>query len=95
MIYSEKRNVGPDVAEAIAGALNIPADTVFQAAGLLPPVPEKRTKQSELEHLASLMGDDDLKEMIEYARMRLKLKEESKIHKQKTSRSIRPARTAL
>lgn len=45
-IINEKRGIGWESARAIADALNIPAETMFRKAGLLPPVPAK-TEQSE------------------------------------------------
>ena len=39
MAYSGKRQVGPKMIKAIAHALNIPEETVYRAAGILPPEP--------------------------------------------------------
>jgi transcriptional regulator with XRE-family HTH domain len=89
------RNTGSELCQAIARAFNLPAEQVFQKAGLLPPVAEKNAKIEELAHLANLLGnDDDIQDLIEIAKIRLKRKEENKVHKQKSSRSYRPARTA-
>lgn len=88
----------PETIEALARGLKLPSEQVFRAAGLLPPVPPKRAQVDELDHLANLLGDDDLQEVIDYAKMRLRKREEEeekKIYKQKSSRSIRPARSAL
>lgn len=58
-ILNEKRGMGWESARAIADALNIPAETMFRKAGLLPPVPAK-TEQSEwlLYAFERLTGDE-------------------------------------
>lgn len=91
-IINGRRGVGKKVGNAIAHAFMIPPEEVFRAAGLLPPISDKRVKLKELEHLANLLGDDDLEEVIDYARHRLK-KHEEKLEIKQTSRGIvRPAR---
>jgi transcriptional regulator with XRE-family HTH domain len=90
-----ERGLGEKSVSLVAVALRLPAEEVYRAAGFLPPVNEKRAREDEIEHLISLLGDDDLDDVIEYAKMRLKRQEEKQANIKKSSRSIRPARTAL
>jgi len=94
-IINGRRRMGEETGKAIAHALQLPPEQVFRAAGLLPPIPPKHSQINELDHLAYLLGEEDLEEVIEYAKMRLKKRQEKVIYKQKSSRSIRPARSAL
>lgn len=89
------RKTGPELCAAIARALDLPPETVFRKAGLLPPTTKKPAQINELDHLAYMMDDDDLQELIDYAKMRLKKREGKLTYKQKTSRGLRPARSAL
>lgn len=43
-VFSDKRKPGPDLCNAIAGALDLPPETVFRKAGLLPELPEDDEK---------------------------------------------------
>ena len=94
-IINQNSSPETETIKAIARGLQLPPEEVFRAAGLLPPVTEERSKMSELDHLANLLGDEDLDDLIEYARMRLKRADDKQEYKVKTSRSKRPARTAL
>lgn len=79
---------------AIARALHIPPENVFRSAGLLPTIPEERSQMKELNYLLNMLDDDNLQEVIDYAKLRLQ-KQEAKQDKKQTSRSKRPARNAL
>jgi transcriptional regulator with XRE-family HTH domain len=93
-VVTGARGPGPDLCNAIARALNIPPEQVFQAAGLLPPAIEQNSKVDELAHLAQSLGDDDLDDLIELARIRAKKREvKNTVHKQQSSRSLKPARS--
>jgi transcriptional regulator with XRE-family HTH domain len=93
-VISGERGLGEQSILAIAQALKLPPEEVFRAAGLLPSVSAERSKINELEHLANMLGDDDLQEVIEYAKMRLRLKEDKQANKKQTSRK-NPARRVL
>ena len=63
MAYSGKRGIGPNMLTAIAGALNLPEEDVFRAAGLLPPSrnpDELNSRQKELLRLAADADEHDL-----------------------------------
>lgn len=40
LVINGKRGVGEEFCQAVAKALNLPTETVYRAAGLLPPVPD-------------------------------------------------------
>jgi transcriptional regulator with XRE-family HTH domain len=85
-----ERGFGEQSIRAIANAFNLPAEHVFRMAGVLPPVSAEKSKMAELSYLLNMLDDDDLDELIRFARFRLEDKE-----KKKPSRSKRPARSAL
>lgn len=53
------RGVGEDSILAIANALNIPPETVFRAAGLLPPVPDCDSRAVDLAYQIAQLDPDD------------------------------------
>ena len=55
----------PDTIEAIAHGLKLPAEVVYRAAGLLPPIPEKRTQIEELNYLVSMLSGAGIQDIIE------------------------------
>lgn len=73
LILSSSRGVGPDACNAIAKALNIPPETVYRAAGLLPPVSEKDARIETILHLAEQLPDDEYTDLIAYIELRIKL----------------------
>lgn len=81
-----------NVLKGIAHGFGIPQEEVFRAAGVLAPVPEKDEAIDELEHLAAQMSGDDLQDLIEYARLRLR-RSEDKQEGKKSSRTSSPARS--
>jgi transcriptional regulator with XRE-family HTH domain len=89
-IINGRRKMGEETGRAIAHAFRIPVEEVFRAAGLLPPVSEENSKKEELNYLLNMLDDDDLQEIIKYARYRL----EDKENKKQTSRKP-PARRVL
>lgn len=50
-ILSGTRRPGPEVCLAIARALQLPPETIFRQAGLLPPKPEEAMAEDQLLHL--------------------------------------------
>lgn len=69
MIWTGSRRPGVDVATAIAAGLDLPAETVFRRAGLLPPLttPERDPVIQELLDVARNMSPEDRKELADYA----------------------------
>lgn len=92
MVYSGQRNIGPELASAIARAFDLPESTVFAAAELISPAAPGVAQVAELNHLLNLLDEENLREVIDYARMRLEKQEAAKQPKKQSSRSKRPAR---
>lgn len=88
-IINGRRRMGEETAKAIAHALQLPPEEVFRIAGLLPPVSKERSQLSELTYLINMLDDNNLQEVIDYARHRLEKQE----GKKQTSRRGTPART--
>jgi transcriptional regulator with XRE-family HTH domain len=89
------RGVGENSLRAIAGALQLPVEIVYRAAGFLPKTTDERSQMEELKYLAERLSDEDLQEVIDYARHRLEKQESRQVHKKQTSRRKKPARSAL
>lgn len=68
-ILSGIRNAGPDVALAIARALDLPPEQVFRKAGILPelPGPENDPTFRQLLDIARNMTPDERQELLDYA----------------------------
>lgn len=66
-IINEKRGIGWESARAIADALNIPAETMFRKAGLLPPAPAKTEQTDQLLYLFNQLDPDKKQELLGYA----------------------------
>jgi transcriptional regulator with XRE-family HTH domain len=60
--YINQKRINPDEAilRAIARAFKIPPETVFRAAGLLPPVSEKTERVERILHLLETMPEAEL-----------------------------------
>jgi len=76
MIYNESRSPGPDTLTAIAKALGLPPETVFRAAGILPPAPPRDARKEIILHLADQLPDEEYDDLVAYIKMRLKLAKE-------------------
>lgn len=90
-IINGRRGLGESAARAIARAFDLPPETVFRAAGLLPDKPKADQKIDEALHILSKLDADDLEEIIQIAKMKL----ERERSKPKKSRSKSPALTLL
>lgn len=86
-VISGRRNPGPNLCLAISRALNLPPETVFRAAGLLPAKPAATQKLDEAAYILSMLGEDDLEEIIQIARLKL---ERQKTANKKVSRKVKP-----
>jgi transcriptional regulator with XRE-family HTH domain len=69
-VISGRRNIGSDLATAIARGLNIKTDIVFRAAGLLPPVPGVSEEIEQILHEIDGMSSDEKAEILSYIRWR-------------------------
>lgn len=93
-VLSGRRNPGPELCLAISRALNLPPETVFRAAGLLPPVDEDTEYQEEFFHLLSQLSPQERQEILDLLRFKASRQKNAKPLKP-TSRAEKPARTAL
>lgn len=75
-ILSGERNAGPDVCNAIAQALQLPADLVFRKAGILPEGTHWSDEHQVLLHLFDQLSPHDQAEIVAIARLKLRLREE-------------------
>jgi transcriptional regulator with XRE-family HTH domain len=76
---------------AIARGLELPRSIVFAAIGWLEEN-DSSERLDEASYILSMLGENDLDEIIQIARLKL---ERQKSNIQQTSRSKRPARSAL
>lgn len=75
-LINGRRNAGEDAVNKIARALKLPPETVFRAAGLLPPVSEIDEMKAQLIELTANMSREEQREVLEYLRMKRRLREE-------------------
>lgn len=75
-LLSGSRGPGPDLARSIAHALKLPDETVFRAAGLLPPVSELDELKAQMLELTANLSREEQREILEYLRMKRRLREE-------------------
>jgi transcriptional regulator with XRE-family HTH domain len=72
---------------AIAGALRLPAELVFRRAGLLPPLPEDESALAELRALIPQLTPRDRQELVQIARLKLRLAEARRRHQEKSEQT--------
>ena len=87
-IINGVRQPGPDICDAIANALNLAPETVFRAAGLLPPKPEVDQKIEDLNHLMRELPPDELEEIELIIRMKLNKKTVIRRGRKSAARSL-------
>lgn len=80
-IISSTRGRGPNSLMAIARALKIPLETVYRAAGLLPPESGSDEKVSEITHIYHELNTSNRDDLLDYARLRLQKQERDKAGK--------------
>lgn len=68
-IVAGSRGVGKDACIAIAKAFQIPPETVFRAAGMLPPISETELDYEELNYLLPHLSEDQRQTIISLARI--------------------------
>lgn len=93
-VINNRRKAGEIVCRAIAKAFTVPPETVFRAAGLLPPKTSQNEKLDEALHLLSMLEGDDLEELIQIARLKLDRRKSPPTIKPHQSRR-KPAQTVL
>jgi len=67
-IFSENREPSAGTLKAFATALNLPPETVYRAAGLLPAETEKKIIFEELLFSFSHLNEDQQKQLLQYAK---------------------------
>jgi transcriptional regulator with XRE-family HTH domain len=67
-----------DACQGIASALNMPAEVVFRAAGLLPAVKDGAADLEEWQYLLDRLPEKDRYELLQIARLKLSLQEKEK-----------------
>jgi transcriptional regulator with XRE-family HTH domain len=68
---------------AIAAALNLPAEVVFRQAGLLPELGEEKSALLELRLLLPQLSPRDRLELVQIARLKMRLNEERQKRQEK------------
>jgi len=63
-LMNGKRRSGENTARAIAHALKLPVDLVFEKANMLPPKPDLSPIKRKLAHLAEALPDSDVEMAI-------------------------------
>lgn len=75
-IYAGTRNIGPEIATAIATALDLSPEYVFRKAGLLPEAraPDRDPSFQEILEIMRGMTADERREVVDYALFRARRK---------------------
>ena len=68
--YINGRTPDDTALSKIAKALKLPAETVYRAAGVLPPVTYLDERRAELLHILSDLNDDDIEELYIIAKVK-------------------------
>ena len=88
-VLNNTRQPGPDICTAIADAFNLPPEFVFRRAGLLPPKKDEDPDFEEWKTLLDNLDEGDRLELLEFARLKLKLQEERKEKRAKGKGALR------
>lgn len=75
-IVNSNRKPGTDMCLGISRAFNLPPEEVYRKAGLLPSVSEETAKTNEHTYLASQLPEQEVDDLIQYARLRLQISEQ-------------------
>jgi transcriptional regulator with XRE-family HTH domain len=78
--YINRKRAKPDeeVLSAIARAFKMPPETVFRAAGLLPPDSGSDSSTEEITHIYNELNNGNREDLLDYARLRLQKQEREK-----------------
>lgn len=90
-LINQVRNPDAETCLSISRALNLPPETVFRAAGLLPPVDKDTEYQEQFFHYLSQLSPQERQEILEL----LRFKAERQKNAKPPSRTPKPARSAL
>lgn len=70
-VINGSRGIGPEAIAAIARALRLPPERVFEKAGILPPKPQPNPAIDEITHLAGILPPEDVQDLIDLAHAKL------------------------
>ena len=73
-ITSGSKGIGEETCRAIARAFNVPPETVFRAAGILPNNPGMDEDYEELKHIFNQMTDEEQEEFLAQGRLKIDLR---------------------
>lgn len=79
--YITGRTPDESALRKLAKAFKLPPETVFRAAGILPPAPEKDPEIEEMNYLLRNLQQEDIQDLIDLARAKLARYEKNKIAK--------------
>lgn len=88
-LINGRRNAGEDACSKLAHALKLPPETVFRAAGLLPPVSEDEAKFEDWKYLLEGLNERDLNLLRDLAE-----KMAAENEKERALKSLNPRRVA-
>jgi transcriptional regulator with XRE-family HTH domain len=77
-VLTGARGPGNELCVAIANAFRVPPETVFRAAGLLPPAPAYTEYQQQLVHLLDLLPEEKKQIAVDYIRFLVEMEEKKR-----------------
>lgn len=77
-IISGSRGAGEQALIAIAHALKLPSETVFRAAGLLPPISPENELIKRITHITSQLPEDEQNDILQFVLLRQRISKERK-----------------
>lgn len=84
-LLNGNRKPGDEMCKALANAFKLPPEDLFRRAGILPPKTLDVPKVAEICEIARVFNDQEQDDLLEYARMRLRIKEEREKYGDKIS----------
>ena len=79
-LLNGERGIGENGIVAIAHALKLPPETVFRAAGLLPPQSSKNERIEQAVYLMDDLPEQEQEDILEFIKLRHRLAEDRGIH---------------
>ena len=76
-VVNKQRKPGFDFCEGVSKALKVPVETIYAAAGLLPPSRKTTSQEEELLHLFRQLPEKEKSDLIKYVRINLTMLEQS------------------
>jgi transcriptional regulator with XRE-family HTH domain len=75
-ILNGERTPKPKTLEAIANALKLPLDTIYRAAGLLPPESPESELINQIIYITEQLPEEEQQDILEFVKLRRRLAEE-------------------